>query len=362
MLHWFKMTGKGGFRVDPITCALLTWYDRCARVLPWRGIHDPYRTWVSEAMLQQTRVETVLSYYDRFLARFPDLPSLAAADEADVLKCWEGLGYYSRARNLLAGARQVMEEYGGQLPSDPAELRKIRGVGPYMAGAIASIAFSVPIPAVDGNVIRVISRLRDIREDVTSPAVRKRIEADAAALVSAGRPGDHNQAMMDLGATVCVPGTPDCARCPLSGFCAARKAGNPADLPVLPKAKKQKVIPWTVLILYSGGNVLLRKRTEKLLQGLWCFPMLEGILSPEEAADAVLKKMWLACSGAKDSGNARHVFTHQVWEMNLVSLSAGEDVPAPEGYDWIPLSVLRDLALPSAMNAAVRAAHAGRAD
>ena len=159
--------------MHPITAALLAWYDRNARTLPWRGIHDPYRTWVSEAMLQQTRVETVLSYYDRFLSRFPDLPSLADADEADVLKLWEGLGYYSRSRNLLKGARMVMEQYDGCLPADPEQLRSICGIGPYMAGAIASIAFDIPVPAVDGNVIRVISRLYGIREDAAIPAVRR---------------------------------------------------------------------------------------------------------------------------------------------------------------------------------------------
>ena len=203
--------------MHPITAALLAWYDRSARTLPWRGIHDPYRTWVSEAMLQQTRVETVLSYYGRFLSRFPDLPSLAAAEEADVLKLWEGLGYYSRARNLLKGARMVMENCGGQRPADPERLRAICGIGPYMAGAIASIAYDIPVPAVDGNVIRVVSRLYGIREDASSSAVRRNIESLAASLIPAERPGDHNQAVMDLGATVCVPGTPDFADQALTG-------------------------------------------------------------------------------------------------------------------------------------------------
>ena len=155
--------------MEKITAALLAWYDRCARVLPWRGFHNAYRTWVSEAMLQQTRVETVLSYYPRFLDRFPDLPSLAAAPEGDVLKAWEGLGYYSRARNLWKGAKQVMEEYGGVLPRDPEQLKKIHGIGPYSAGAIASIAYDVPVPAVDGNVIRVLSRIYGIRTKALEP-------------------------------------------------------------------------------------------------------------------------------------------------------------------------------------------------
>ena len=186
---------------------LLAWYDAHARSLPWRGIHDPYRTWVSETMLQQTRVETVLAYYERFLQRFPTVKALAAAPEDDVLKLWEGLGYYRRARNLHRGAQQVMEEFGGVMPSAVEQLRKIHGVGEYTAGAIASIAFDQPVPAVDGNVIRVVSRFRGIRENVGAPSVRRQLTAEAAALVPEERPGDFNQALMDLGSAVCVPGT-----------------------------------------------------------------------------------------------------------------------------------------------------------
>lgn len=338
-----------------VSSALLAWYDRNARVLPWRGIHDPYRTWVSEAMLQQTRVETVLPYYSRFLSRFPTVGSLAQADEADVLKMWEGLGYYSRARNLLNGARQVMRDYGGSLPPDPAQLRKISGIGPYMAGAIASIAFGIPVPAVDGNVIRVVSRLCSIREDVSVPAVRRKIESFAADLVPPDRPGDHNQAMMDLGAGICVPGTPDCSRCPLVSFCKACADGSAADLPVLPKARPQKVLPWTVMIIRSGDRFLLRQRTEKLLQGLWCFPMIEGHLEPEKALQEVQDCWGLACRDPRSHGNARHVFTHQIWDMNLISMQCSPDSPAPEECEWIGVRDMKKNALPSAMNAAVRA-------
>ena len=336
-----------------VSSALLAWYDRCARTLPWRGIHDPYRTWVSEAMLQQTRVDTVLSYYDRFLKRFPTLEALAGAEEADVLKYWEGLGYYSRARNLHRGAQQIMKDWGGIIPSSPDHLRKISGIGPYMAGAIASIAFSVQTPAVDGNVIRVISRLFGIREDVSRPAVRKEIERIAADLVPPDRPGDHNQAMMDLGATVCIPGTPDCACCPLSAFCNACHAGDAADLPRIPKARPPKVIPWTVLIIRTESEVLLRRREEKLLQGLWCFPMMAGHPDAEDIPASVQKEFALSSRELRDEGASRHVFTHQIWEMRLFSMSVTHQA-APAGFEWVPMDRLSSLAFPSAMNAALK--------
>ena len=339
--------------MHPITAALLAWYDRCARVLPWRGFHNAYRTWISEAMLQQTRVETVLSYYERFLNRFPTLSSLAEAPEADVLKAWEGLGYYTRARNLWKGARQVMAEYSGVLPRSPEELRKICGIGPYTAGAIASIAYDVPVPAVDGNVIRVISRLFGIRTDALVPETHRRIESLAAELVPAERPGDHNQAVMDLGATVCVPGTPDCACCPLSCFCDAFRAGDAADLPVLPKAKPQKVIPFAVLLIRSGDRVLMCQRTERLLQGLWVFPMIEGAYAAGALHDQAEKKLSLTLSPFRDAGSARHVFTHQIWEMRLYKTGAEASASAPAGYDFVPLGHLKELPLPAAMNAAV---------
>ena len=336
-----------------ITASLLAWYDRCARTLPWRGFHDAYRTWISEAMLQQTRVETVLSYYPRFLERFPTLSALASADEADVLKAWEGLGYYSRARNLWKGAKQVMAEYGGVLPCEPEKLRLICGIGPYSAGAIASIAYDVPVPAVDGNVIRVFSRLFGIRTDALEKVTRSRIESLAAALVPADRPGDHNQAVMDLGATVCVPGTPDCGCCPLCSFCDAFQAGDAADLPVLPKAKAQKSIPYAVLLIRSGQRVLMRQRTERLLQGLWCFPMFEGDPSPEGLQRQIEKKLRLSVSVPVDAGSARHVFTHQIWQMRLYETSADASASAPDGYAFIPMVRLKDLPLPVAMNAAL---------
>lgn len=346
---------KGAAAMEPITEALLAWYDRNARVLPWRGIHDAYRTWVSEAMLQQTRVETVLPYYKRFLDRFPTLQALAGASEEEVLKEWEGLGYYSRARNLWTGAREVISRFGGVLPEDPAVLQTIRGIGPYTAGAVASIAYDVPVPAVDGNVIRVLSRLYGIRDDASSPEILRLIHGKAAALVPAERPGDHNQAVMDLGATVCVPGTPDCASCPLSCFCDANRKGDAADLPRLPKAKPPRTLCWSVLLIRCSGRVLMRCRTEKLLQGMWCFPMIEGFFTEEELSGHLCRKGFPSSGLPAALGSCRHVFTHQIWEMQIYETSAAADAAAPKGYEFIPETELNALPIPAAMSGALSA-------
>ena len=338
--------------MHPITEKLLAWYDLNAREMPWRGISDAYGTWVSEIMLQQTRVDTVRHYYPRFMDRFPTLRDLAEAPEEAVLKQWEGLGYYSRARNLRLGARQVMAEYGGEIPRDPAELRKISGIGAYTAAAVASIAYGVPVPAVDGNVIRVICRLYQIEENPLEGPVRARVETLAGALVPAERAGDHNQAMMDLGATVCVPGTPDCDSCPLRERCAGYEAGAPESLPRLPQGKLPKEILYDVPVLRSGGRVLMRRREEKLLQGLWCFPLLEGRREPAELETYLTRKMRLPLMGLKEAGEGRHVFTHQIWRMRLFEGEVPPDTPAPKGYEWIPAASLRRLPLPVAMKAA----------
>lgn len=340
---------------DRIAPLLLGWYDQHARTLPWRGIHDPYRTWVSETMLQQTRVETVLGYYERFLTRFPTVVDLAAAPEDDVLKMWEGLGYYSRARNLHKGAKQVMADFGGIIPSTVDDLRKISGIGPYTAGAIASIAFDQPVCAVDGNVIRVVSRLRGIRENVGIHSVRRALEGEAASLVSANRPGDFNQALMDLGATVCTPGTPSCERCPLQGECDAFAAGDAEDLPVLPRKNPPKVLDYTVCLIFSGNRVLMRQRTEAMLHGLWVFPMVEGKPTLRQLPAAVKKLTKLSVTGVQSVGEAKHVFTHQIWQMQLYTMSVPEAADAPAGYRFIPVEEMSALTIPTAVKAAVRA-------
>ena len=335
---------------------LLSWYDEHRRILPWREITDPYRTWISEIMLQQTRVETVIPYYERFLAAFPDVQSLAAADLDDVLKLWEGLGYYSRARNLHRGAQQIVENFGGVLPDDTAQLRKIAGIGAYTAGAIASIAYGKPVPAVDGNVIRVVSRLRGIRENVGIPSVRRLLEAEAAALVPVNRPGDYNQAVMDLGSSVCVPGTPECAVCPLRTVCDACAADDADELPVLPLKTPPKVYEYDVLLIQSGSRILMRRRSESLLHGLWVYPMLPEWRDANSLAAAAQKEIRLPLESVRYLGEAKHVFTHQVWLMHLYAADVPDAAAAPRGMQFISLDEMRTLTIPTAVAAAKREA------
>lgn len=332
---------------------LLEWYDTHARELPWRGIHNAYYTWVSETMLQQTRVETVLAYYERFIRRFPTVEALAAAPEDEVMKLWEGLGYYRRARNLHKGAQQVAA-MGGQLPRNVTALKKISGIGDYTAGAIASIAFDQPVPAVDGNVIRVVSRVMGIRENVGIPSVKRRIAQEAAALVDANRSGDFNQAMMDLGATVCVPGTPACEKCPVSALCNAYREGDPEDIPDLPRKNPPRVINYDLCLIFSPEGVLMRQRTETMLQGLWIFPMLEEHHTVKQLP-ALVKRRLLPVENILPAGEAKHVFTHQIWQMKLYTMKT--NAPAPAGWRFVPIAELDSLAIPTAVKAAKARVH-----
>lgn len=333
---------------------LLAWYDVHARKLPWRGIRDPYRTWVSETMLQQTRVETVISYYDRFLQCFPTVQALAEAPEADVLKMWEGLGYYRRARNLHRGAQQVVQEFGGRIPDTVEALRKIHGVGDYTAGAIASIAYDVPTPAVDGNVIRVVSRLKGLRENVGVPSVKRQLTAMAAGLVPEERPGDFNQALMDLGARICVPGTPSCEQCPLMQVCDACREGDAEDLPVLPRKNPPRSIDYDLCLVFSGDKVLMRQRTETMLQGLWVYPMLEEHHGADALPEMLRRKLGLTVTNVQPAGDAKHIFTHQIWQMKLYTMQTAADASAPEGWRFVTLPEMKALTLPTAIKAAAK--------
>jgi len=264
---------------------LLGWYDVVKRKLPWRINRDPYRVWVSEIMLQQTRVDTVIPYYERFMARFPTVQALAEAPEEEVLKHWEGLGYYSRARNLQAGAKEVVDRFGGIVPDDAASVASLKGVGPYTAGAIMSIAFNRPEPAVDGNVMRVLSRFWLLEDDIAKPSTRVRIEKLARAIIPEGRAGDFNQALMELGALVCTPKSPGCLTCPVMERCEGRLAGKEKELPIKTKAKPPRP-EWRLGIIVAGsgehaGQVLVRQRPETgLLARMWELP---HVLVPQEA-------------------------------------------------------------------------------
>lgn len=266
--------------------ALLAWYDAEARDLPWRNTLDPYRVWVSEVMLQQTRVETVVPYYLRWMERFPDLESLAEAPEEEVLGAWAGLGYYSRARNLHRGVQVVRERYDGAVPADPVELRALPGVGEYTAGAVASIAFGVAVPAVDGNVRRVMARLTD-----TPDPTPGELRAWAAAQVDPVRPGDFNQALMELGATTCTPRTPRCEQCPVLFACRSAAAGSQGERPLPRRRPSVREVEVGVALLVTGAGegvrVLVRQRPSTgLLASMWEFPGDE-VAGPVSAASVM---------------------------------------------------------------------------
>ena len=272
-----------------ITEPLLGWYDKNARKLPWRDNPTPYRVWVSEIMLQQTRVETVKPYFERFVREVPDVTALAAVPEDRLLKLWEGLGYYSRARNLQKAAKMVLEEYGGTLPAEPKELRKLPGVGEYTAGAISSIAYGRPEPAVDGNVLRVLARLKADGRDVRNPAVKRGEAEELRKIYPQERCGAFTQALMELGATVCLPnGAPLCGSCPLAGLCEGLRTGRAASLPVLLPKPPRRIEERTVFLLLCGGKAALQKRPETgLLAGMWEFPCAPEKLSAQKARETL---------------------------------------------------------------------------
>ena len=328
---------------------LLSWYDVHGRALPFRGTKDAYRVWISEIMLQQTRTETVGAYYERFLARFPDVFSLAKAPEQEVLKCWEGLGYYSRARNLHKAAKLVAAQYGGAFPADPDALRALPGIGDYTAAAVASIAFDVPAPAMDGNLTRVLSRFHGVREDVGRPSVQRRLLALAREDMPAVRCGDFNQALMDLGATVCVPGTPDCPACPLRALCDACREGDAEDLPVKAAARPPRDVRMGVAIVTCQGRVLMTQRKEALLKKMWVYALKENAETPE-AMEKALEALGVRASLRAVLGQARHVFTHRVWHMTLYHFAA--ETPACREGRFVTLAEMQALPLPTAMRAA----------
>ena len=307
---------------------ILRWYAAGHRALPWRQTRDPYRIWISEIMLQQTRAETVVGYYERFLARFPDVRALAAAPEADLLKAWEGLGYYSRARNLQRAAQRVCERHQGRLPADLEALRALPGIGAYTAGAIASIAFSIPAAAVDGNFERVLCRHEGIDTPRGTGSARREMDRLANALVPEADPGGFANGMMELGATLCTPKNPDCARCPIAEDCVARAEGQPERYPVKAAKKPKRIEQKAILLVFTPQGVLIARREARLLGGLYGFP--ESAPQGGEALERALAEMGIVARYRGRLGQARHIFTHIIWEMEIHAFS-GE---LPEGGAW----------------------------
>ena len=340
--------------LEQIIQPLLTWYDTNHRILPWRESKDPYHIWISEIMLQQTRVEAVRPYFERFIEALPAVHDLAICREERLLKLWEGLGYYNRVRNMQKAAVQIEEQYGGKLPGDFEQLRSLKGIGDYTAGAIASIAFNLPVPAVDGNVMRIWSRLVCCEEDILKDKVKKEAFRQLKEIMPADRSGDLNQAFMDLGSMICLPkGTSRCGECPLQFACQAARRGLADTLPVRKKAKDRRLEKRTVLVVRDGDKVALHKRNDHgLLAGLYELPGLEGYYDEKEIL-TYLKQRQLMPLYIEKLENAKHVFSHVEWHMQgfLVRVASLEQMPAD---DWIftdAKTAMKKYPLPAAFRA-----------
>lgn len=298
------------------TVPLIRWYREHKRDLPWRHDISAYRVWVSEIMLQQTRVEAVKPYYDRFLRKLPTVKELAEVEEDQLLKLWEGLGYYNRVRNMQKAAQQIMVDFHGEFPETYEEILSLTGIGSYTAGAISSFAYGLPKPAVDGNVLRVVSRLLASEEDIMKASVRADIEKTLEEVIPADAPGDFNQGLIELGAIVCVPnGEPKCEECPAAQLCQARAKGIETKLPVKAKAKARRIEKRTVLIFKDGDTLAIRKRPSKgLLAGLYELPNLEGHLTRKQVIE-YSNSIGLAPIHVKKAEKAKHIFSHVEWHM-----------------------------------------------
>ncbi len=319
---------------------LCVWYQQDHRDLPWRRTTDPYAIWISEIMLQQTRVQAVIPYYERFLQVLPTVQALAEVPEDQLLKLWEGLGYYSRARNLQKAARTVCTEFGGSMPCDRESLLTLSGIGSYTAGAVASIAGGQCCPAVDGNVLRVLSRLFARDWDITSQKVKKQAEQELQLVMPTDCPGDCNQALMELGAMICIPhGVPDCVHCPIADLCEAQRLGMQQDFPKKKLKKVRPVEQRVVYLIWKDGRIALRKRPEKgLLANLWEFP---NVLAEEDAEQV----FGVSLAGQRPLKQAKHIFTHLEWHMTGVQAQTTDG----SMFTWVtPQQLEQEIALPSA--------------
>ena len=334
---------------DQMVQQLLFWWDENQSDLPWRRSKDPYAIWVSEVMLQQTQIASVIPYYERWMHRFPDIESLAVAPLEDVLNLWQGLGYYSRARNLHAAAAVLVEQYNGRLPRDQAALLRLPGIGRYTAGAIASIAFNQPAPVVDGNIVRVLSRLEDLDQDVTKTGTRNYLWRLASALVPADRPGDFNQALMELGQKICLPAAPRCNDCPLAGNCRANQKGTQYERPVRPPRKRTPHFDVVAGVIWrkekSAGNEFLiaRRPLDGMLGGLWEFP--GGKIEPGESRGAALQReireeLAIEITAAETIGAVKHAYTHFRITMHVLHAYHLNGLPQHLGvsdHAWVRL-------------------------
>ena len=345
-----KSLAKDRRRARGVRDALLRWYDGAKRDLPWRRSRDPYAIWISETMLQQTRVDTVIPYYERFLERFPDVYALATADNDDVFGLWAGLGYYSRARNLKAAAQQIVAEFGGELPCEASRLQSLPGIGRYTAGAVASIAFDQREPLVDGNVARVLTRLLAIREDIRLREVSERLWREAAALADGPRPGDLNQALMELGATVCTTRAPACRGCPLVRRCAAYRDGLVDELPHKSRAKAPQALEATAVWLTRRGRILaVRRPSGGLMGGLWELP--GGDCKQREKPGDALKRalrggLGIEAMQIERIGQVQHVFSHRKLKLHVFRAAHARGRIRRTGFDahqWLPPAALGGL-------------------
>lgn len=310
---------------------LLKWFDENQRQMPWRETKNPYYIWLSEVMLQQTQVNTVRPYYNAFIERFPTIEALSTTNEEDVLKYWEGLGYYSRVRNFHEAVKEVHNKYNGKVPDDPESFQSLKGVGPYTNAAVMSIVHNHPLPAVDGNVLRVWSRLTCNDADIAQPKTKKMFEKELQPFVET-KSGDFNQAMMELGATICTPKKPICILCPVQKHCEAFAEGVVSELPVKKKKIKKKTIDYDVLYITNReGQILIRKRDTKLLNGMWEFPMFEqdtSIDAIEDELDAVIT------IENEPVIQTKHVFTHMTWNMKVYKAYMQKENIKPS-YKWM---------------------------
>lgn len=339
--------------LEEIVVPLLEWYDRQARILPWRSEPTPYRVWVSEIMLQQTRVEAVKPYFARFMKELPTVKALAECPEEELLKLWEGLGYYNRVRNMQKAAQILVKENQGEVPARFEELIKLPGIGKYTAGAISSIAFGIPVPAVDGNVLRVITRITADERDISKDSVKQDIAGKIQEIIPMRRAGDFNQSLIELGAIVCVPNGPaKCQECPAAWFCEAKKQNLVDSLPKKAPKKPRTVEEKTVLLIKDGERVALCKRPKKgLLAGMYEFPNVVGTLTEEEALD-VVRSYGLSPLFIRKLEDSKHIFTHKEWHMTGYAVRVEELEGESRGMLFVDRTEAeRDYPIPAAFGA-----------